>query len=294
MTRKKGEDIQEELKKLEDNLKLKYATTNDKNNWIGKIFESNKCGSFIVIDVIKKNKDGSTNYLCKFINTGYLVNIHKSNIKTGSVTDRYYPIVYNVGIIGDIGSISVNKYPYYGLWRYMLHRSYNEEYKNKYPTYKDVIVCDEWLTLTNFSKDVSNIIGYKQMIEHGYKYKFNLDKDIILHNNKIYNLNNCCLIPEKLNSFFINKQITNTTGYEGVGLHNGKIRARVNRDNKSIFIGHFSDPLDAYNEYHKNKKEILDYYLNNEFNFIDNFIKEKMYIKLQNQYDETLNKEKCL
>jgi len=286
------QNTQEELTQLEKDLNLKYATKNDKINWIGKIFDSNKCGKFKVIDVVKKNKDGSTNYLCKFINTNYLVIAHKSNILDGGITDRFFPIVYNVGVIGDIGNINVKKYPYYKTWKYMLHRAYNDEYKNKYPTYNNVVVSEKWLNLKNFSKDVQNIIGYKEMIKYNYKYKFNLDKDILFHNNKIYDLQNCCLIPEKLNSFFINKQYTNTTGYEGVGLHNGKYRARVNCDNKSIFLGHFTNPYDAYIEYNKNKKIILDYYLNNEFNFIDDFIKKRMYIKLQDQYEETLQSHK--
>lgn len=280
---------QEELKILRAELNLKYVTNNDKKKWIGKIFKSNNYGEFKIIDAVKKNKDGSTYYLCEFTNTKYLIIAHKHNIVNGNVLDRYAPTIFNVGIIGDIIESDVKKHPYYKLWWLMLHRSYSENFKNKFPTYKDVIVSDTWLTFTKFIEDVPKIIGFKEMIKYNNKYIFNLDKDILIHNNKIYDLNNCCLIPEKLNSFFINKQITNITGYEGVGLNKGKFRARISIDNKQRYIGQFTNPLDAYIEYHKNKELALKYYLNNEFNFIDNLIKERMYIKLQKQYEDTLN-----
>jgi hypothetical protein len=42
---------------------------------------------------------------------------------------------------------------------------------------------------------------------------------------------------------------SNKSGYKGVGFHNGKWRARINIDRKSIFLGHFSTAEEAHAAY---------------------------------------------
>ena len=42
--------------------------------------------------------------------------------------------------------------PYYGKWVNMLQRCYSELYHDKFPTYKDCTVCEEWKYFSKFKK----------------------------------------------------------------------------------------------------------------------------------------------
>ena len=63
--------------------------------------------------------------------------------------------VYNIGYLGQ------GKYKSrengkstkaYEVWKKMLQRCYDPYYINKYPSYIDCYVCDEWLCFQNFAK----------------------------------------------------------------------------------------------------------------------------------------------
>lgn len=43
--------------------------------------------------------------------------------------------------------------------------------------------------------------------------------------------------------------INNKSGYKGVGFHNGKWRARININKKSVFLGHFDTAEEAHAAY---------------------------------------------
>lgn len=260
----------------------------DREKWNNKIFESKNCGQFKIIGVYSQNKYKAKSYICEFLDTKFQIVTMCNDIKRGNVKDHYKPLVYNTGFSGDYKG-ALEKHRFYKTWVYMFHRVYNSDYLNRFPQYKDVIIDEKWHNFSYFISDVESIIGFDELIKHK-DIKFELDKDILQHNNKIYSLKTCCFVPNKLNSFFINKQNTNISGFEGVGLTQDKYyRARVNKDGKSIFIGHFTNPLNAYIEYHKQKLNVLEYYLNNEFKWIDDRIKESMYKKLAIQFEETLN-----
>jgi len=280
--------VVEEKPKVKYKINYDIETKLDKNNWNNKIFSSKNSGQFKIIGVYSQNKYKAKNYICEFLDTKYQTIANCSNIKKGNIEDNYKPVLYNVGFYGDYKG-SIYNHPFYKTWSYMLHRVFNAVYLSKYPQYKNITIDKRWYNFSNFISDVENIIGYNNLTK--YKgIKFELDKDILLHNNKIYSLKTCCFVPNKLNSFFINKQNTNISGFEGVGLtQNIYYRARVNRDGKSIFIGHFLNPLDAYEEYHKQKFKVLEYYLNGEFRWVDEKIKLAMYKKLEMQYIETIN-----
>jgi hypothetical protein len=71
-------------------------------------------------------------------------------------------------------------------------------------------------------------------------------------NNAIYNLRDVSRSRNALNTSIKSK---NKSGYKGVSIHNGRWRARIMLDGKSIIIGSYTTPEEAsaaYNEYKKN------------------------------------------
>lgn len=50
----------------------------------------------------------------------------------------------------------------YREWYEMLRRCYSEEYQEEHPEHRGYTVCDRWLTLSNFAKDVKRINGFNK------------------------------------------------------------------------------------------------------------------------------------
>ncbi len=124
-------------------------------------------------------------------------------------------MLYGKGIKDDDDPVSIKDYyyvggkrksktkwncPYYSKWSHMLKRCYSEDFQEKYPSYKDCIVCKEWLTYSNF-KDWCVAYENREGISVG---DYQLDKDI-LSESKIYSPKNCILVTKQINSFIIEK-----------------------------------------------------------------------------------------
>ena len=77
----------------------------------------------------------------------YKTRIHSiyGNFRSGSIKNPYYPSVYGVGIIGTKYPRCVNcrNVKEYETWRQILRRFFDNEFKNRQPTYNDVYCCDE-------------------------------------------------------------------------------------------------------------------------------------------------------
>lgn len=101
------------------NLEIKKEIT-------GKIFKSNNCGEFVVLDY-----NGTSNVIIKFLLTGYIKTVTLSNIKSGGVLDPFYPSVYNVGYFGE-GQYKSRpdggeQTSCYKRWKEILNRCYNKK-----------------------------------------------------------------------------------------------------------------------------------------------------------------------
>ena len=73
---------------------------------------------------------------------------------------RYVLLVFGVwlGLVGlKVGGKHIKEYK---LWNGMIQRCFSEEYKQKYPTYEGVTCSKEWLSMTTFMEDVSQMKGY--------------------------------------------------------------------------------------------------------------------------------------
>lgn len=274
---------------------IKYERNKDLENdydleyYIEKVFDSNNFGKFKVIgvyDILNNSK----RYICEFLENNYQTVAHRSNILRGGIKNNYIPYVFNIGFLGEINEYIFDN-EYYWLWHDMLKRCYDKNYLNRQNTYLECSVHNDWLNFSNFNKDVNLIVGFEEMKKHN-NIKFELDKDILIHDNKIYCLENCCFVPKDINVFFCNIKTTNTSGYEGVSYHkaSNKYQASIGILGKREYLGVYLNEITAYKVYHKAKLKALEKLLNNEYSFIDKKIKNAMYAKLKCQYNDTLTK----
>lgn len=174
-----------------------------------KIYSTKNYGEYKIIQNLGYiNNDSRLWVKIKFILTGYEKNIRYDYIGH-DILDPYYPRIYGVACIGDIG-ISRNEYkPDYDRWMSMISRCYNPMDKD-YPRYggRGIKVDDRWLIFSNYLNDIKMLPGYrfKQM----YPYQYQLDKDYLQQNidpsEKIYSPKTCVWVSNTINS----KLATNT------------------------------------------------------------------------------------
>lgn len=151
-------------------------------------FSSNNYGDFIVYKYQK-----GKGYIIKF-NDGTLVyNVTKNKILRGDVRNHNFPAMYGVGFIGK-GKYT-SKHKSFLLWQGVLQRCYHEKAQEKYPTYKGVTVCEEWHNFQNFAKWYEH--HHTSCMEH-----WDIDKDILCPECKVYSPETCTFVPRIINTFY--------------------------------------------------------------------------------------------
>ena len=139
-------------------------------------------------------------------------------------------------------------HPAYKTWQHMLQRAYSDKYKSTNLTYTGVEVCAEWLLFSNF------LVWFKDNYVEGYQ----LDKDILVDGNKIYNPEACIFVPVFINSFVIMSNASRGSTPVGVTIHGERFRARIGKGfglsgNKSL--GVFDTAGEAHRAWQKAKLE---------------------------------------
>ena len=100
------------------------------------------------------------------------------------------------------------KCPFYSRWTAMLQRCYSSDWIEKYPTYADCWVCDDWLIFSNFKRWMAR---QSWEVSCGEKAK-HLDKDIIIEGNKLYSPETTAFISHELNLFIGDRKTSSTHG----------------------------------------------------------------------------------
>lgn len=203
-------------------------------------------------------------------NSGYISkNNSYINFKKGTVKDKFYPSFLNKGYMGDgkyVSKIKGKRTIAYQKWRAMLSRCYSE---TRPKTYKDCIVCDEWLNFQNFAQWIED--NYYEIEDE----KIELDKDILIKGNKIYSPETCLLVPKRLNDIILNRSNDRSKVYIGVYKNGEKYIAGCNSINGNRnYIGTYDTKEEAFHAY-KNFKE-------SEINKIANIYKDKIPEKVYN------------
>ena len=176
--------------------------------------------------------------------------------------------IYNAGYLGEgeyVFKINGKQTKCYDMWHNMLQRCYDEKYKNKKPTYKGCIVCEEWLNFQNFAKWYYN--NYYEIEGE----QMHLDKDILIKGNKIYSPQTCIIVPNRINVLFINRKNDRGNCPIGVTYHkrDNVYETKLSFLNKNgkqsrIYLGRYNTPEEAFQSYKQAKenyiKQVADEY----------------------------------
>ena len=127
-------------------------------------------------------------------------------------------------------------------------------FQKKQETYKG---CENHFNSFNeFVEWSQSEVGYNEVDTMGGKEWFwQLDKDILFRNNKIYSPNTCLFVPQSINKFVSIKKKTNGLPI-GVSKRkvNGKYVAQcMTLEGKVKHLGYFTEPLAAHKAWQKAK-----------------------------------------
>lgn len=194
------------------------------------------------------------------------VHTHRWSFLKGNVKNPYYPMVLGVGMIGSKYPAKINNVETkeYQAWGNIIDRCFNKKIKEKCPTYQNVVCCDEWLLFENFYEWLHSQENFDKW---GDK-RWEIDKDILVKGNKVYSPETCCLVPQNVNSLFINK--SNYRGDLPIGVkRSGKsFMARCSNPItcKREYLGSYSTPLYAFQAYKKYKEDLIRQIAQIEYN----------------------------
>ncbi len=189
----------------------------------------------------------------------YRLHTNYQAFKNGQCKNPFYPSVYGHGYLGiDKKGNVPNTAEFkdgkniltweYTKWRAMLIRCFDNGYKEKRPTYEDTTCCKRWLCFANFLEDLEIL---RQEYNWDENEKLNLDKDILHKGNKVYNLENCILVPDWINNLFIKSDNSRGEYPIGVSYHKQykKYQARCNINGKRVGLGYYNTMEQAFNAY---------------------------------------------
>lgn len=140
--------------------------------------------------------------------------------------------------------------PYYARWADMLKRCYSSKFLLSRPTYLGCIVCEEWLTFSNF----------KSWMEQQDWQGKQLDKDLIIEDNKVYHPQACIFVSNSVNSFFglagSDKNSTSVGAF--IDARRNKIYAQIRNPISGLkeFLGYYATELEAHLAWKQRKHEL--------------------------------------
>lgn len=138
----------------------------------------------------------------------------------------------------------------YTKWASMLNRCYSERYHKVQPTYVGYSVHEDWRLFSKFRS---------WALKQDWQGK-ELDKDLLVHGNKVYSTETCCFIPCYINCFLTESNAVRGNSPIGVcwDERSRKYRSRVSNplSNRREHLGLFECPKDAYHAWLARKLEI--------------------------------------
>lgn len=161
-------------------------------------------------------------------------------------------LVCGIGIKGYVPTrINGETIRSYIIWSRMLARCYDKKYQEKRPTYRECYVCEEWHYFVNF----------QQWFNDNYVEGWQIDKDILIKENKVYSPYTCVFVPQEINHIFLD--CGNARGEYPIGVHfhkpTQKFRANISINGKHKHLGCFIDANEAHEAWVVAKKQnIID------------------------------------
>lgn len=153
---------------------------------------------------------------------------------------------YNITTIVDGKTI---RCPYYTVWSNMLARCYSVSYQRKKESYKGCTVCDDWLKFTNFKA---------WMKDQDWVDK-ELDKDLLIPDNKTYSAETCIFLDRSINGFIRDTKQGNEWPVGVYWRANRNVFIAQVRDTikgTTVRVGQFKCPQEAHRAWRKAKHEL--------------------------------------
>lgn len=176
----------------------------------------------------------------------------------GRIKNPYHPSVYNIGKLGIKYPMSINgkHIKEYTAWTSMLKRCFVEKFKEKYPTYKNVICCDEWLLYENYYEWLHKQPNFDKWLNED---KWCVDKDILVKGNKVYSPKTCCIVPHNVNILFAKRDAKRGDLPIGVIRFGDRYRADCRNPftNKQDHIGYYDTSEQAFQIYKSHKEKLI-------------------------------------
>lgn len=212
---------------------------------VGDIFKTNEGGSVTVIEVIMPSKL-VVKFNCPYEHKRVVSRHHLIN---GVVKNPYRPSNYGVGFIGSglhkLKGSDGKPARCSTMWRNMLKRCYNNSSLSASPSYVGCTVHPDWHNYQVFSE------WYYSQEFKGEGYE--LDKDILVRENKVYSPETCAIIPEDINRLLFKKDKSRGEYMAGVARRpSGRAlcyMSCVTKNNKSCHLGSFATELEAHQAY---------------------------------------------
>lgn len=201
----------------------------------------------------------------------YIKKSERKEIRNHTLRSPYDLSIFNIGYIGntDITMPSRTNTEFaYRYYKHMFERCYSTVYSKKYKSYKNCTVDPYFYNFQNF---------YKWFIDNYYTIDneiIALDKDILIKNNKVYGPNTCIFVPQYINNLFTKRKSERGSLPIGVSKNGNRFYSSMHRCNKTINIGSYATPEEAFYAYKREKEK--------EIKRIADLYKEKIPIKLYN------------
>lgn len=122
-------------------------------------------------------------------------------------------------------------------------------YQKRRPTYKGCTVSKEFKCFQYFTNWYINQVGYREK-------DYQLDKDLLLENNKLYSEDTCVLVPKELNNFLTGID-SKRHGKPGVHFCNIKCKwiSQICINGTQTYLGQFESEDSASEAYEARKTE---------------------------------------
>lgn len=185
-------------------------------------------------------------------------------------------LVFGVGINDMLGAEKTKEFiKQRQMWFGILQRCFSIKLLERRPTYKNCKVSESWLWLSNFIKDIKSIENYEKSLNEGWQ----LDKDLLSNEGKLYSKDTCCFIPRSLN-LVLSSYPKKLNGLpKGVKLSKGgRYFAILQKEGNQIFLGSYDSVEEASRVYNIAKKE----HLLNIADSIKDIVPENVYKALVN------------
>lgn len=162
-------------------------------------------------------------------------------------------MVFEKGYLGNgdyKSQINGKRNPIYDIWHGILERCYHKNTIERFPTYKNCEVCDDWLNFQNFAK------WYEENYYSIPNERMCIDKDILYKHNKLYSSKTCCIVPNTIN--MILTKVDKIRGEYPIGVsynkNDNKYMSKCKSEGKTVYLGEYTTPMEAF-EVYKGLKE---------------------------------------